>query len=265
MLLTLSISSLKKIISHNGRKGAKVGFFDLPDFAISELQLRGLNIPADLLHNRPLPDFDKFRDRADKAGCPCLVLYDSTPQSLGSDDQESEDAAERVRRLAVAANRLGCNALGIRCGGTDSPGTFDGTIRTVKSLMPSIERMELNLLLSPGEGLTGKPERLTDLIKRIGGFRIGALPDFAHAAGCGNCVEALRKLAPYAGAIHATVQGFSKTGAHKGYDLAECVAAIRSVGFVNTLAIDYTGGGDPVAEIDKARLILQAAIDTETS
>jgi hypothetical protein len=263
MLLTLSISSLKKIISLNGRKGAKLGFFDLPDFAINELQLRGLNIPADLLHKRPLTDFDTFRDRADKAGCPCLVLYDSSPQSFGGAD--SYDAAERVQRLAVAANRLGCNALGIRCGGPDSASTFDGTVRAIKSLMPSIERMELNLLLSPSEGLTSRPERLTDLIKRIGGFRIGALPDFAHAAECGDCVETLRKLAPYAGAIHATIQGFSKNGAHKGYDLAACVAAIRSVGFVNTLAIDYTGAGDPVQEIDKARLILQAAIDTEAS
>ena len=68
-------------------------------------------------------------------------------------------------------------------------------------------------------------------------------------------------LAPYAGAIEATVEGFSKKGAHKTYDLAACVTAVRSVGFVNTLAIDYTGAADPVANIEMARDILQAAID----
>jgi hypothetical protein len=30
---------------------------------------------------------------------------------------------------------------------------------------------------------------------------------------------------------------------------------------VNTLAIEYTGNGEPVDEIDRAREVLQAAID----
>ena len=61
--------------------------------------------------------------------------------------------------------------------------------------------------------------------------------------------------------VHATIGGFTKSGAHRGYDLAECVNAIRSVGFVNTLAIDYRGRGDPAEHIEKARVVLQEAID----
>ena len=89
------------------------------------------------------------------------------------------------------------------------------------------------------------------------------MPDFAHAAASGDAVETLRRLTPYAGVVHATVQGFDEKGAHLGYDLAQCVAAIRSVGFLNTLSIDYVGNGDPVANIEKARVILQEAIDAE--
>jgi hypothetical protein len=123
--------------------------------------------------------------------------------------------------------------------------------------------LELNILLAPNEGLAQTTDRLTSVIKRVGGFRIGSLPNFGAAAalGDGDPIEALRKLAPYAGAIEATVEGFSKKGAHKSFDLAACVTAIRSVGFVNTLAIDYAGSADPVANIEKARDILQAAID----
>ena len=70
-------------------------------------------------------------------------------------------------------------------------------------------------------------------------------------------------MAPYAGAVHATVEAFDQQGEHTSYDLAEGVAAIQSVGFVNTLAIDYVGSGDPVANIEKARQILMDAIEAQ--
>lgn len=263
MLLTLATGSLARRIAQNG-DGA-LTMLDVPRFAFNQLQLRGLNVPASMLAGWSLPQMDRLRDAADKAGCPCLVLVQKVPLPLASDDPaERQAAAERVRRLAVAANRLGCNSLAIRCGGPDTDEAFEQAATEIKALMPAVERLELNVLLAPGEGLTHEPDRLTELIKRIGGFRIGSLPDFAHAASTGDAVEALRRLAPYAGAVHATVEGFTKSGRHRGCDLAACVAAIRSVGFLNTLAIDYTGEDDPVESIERARDILQAAIESES-
>jgi sugar phosphate isomerase/epimerase len=209
-----------------------------------------------------------LRDRADKAACPCLVLVEDAPLPFADGDPTKRHAAvERVRRLAVAANRLGCSAVAVRCEGPDDDSAFEATADQIKSLMPHVERMELNLLLSPSDGLTAATERLTSLIKRIGGFRIGSLPTFGAAAraGSGDPIETLRKLAPYAGCIHATIEGFSRKGEHKSFDLAKCVKAIRNVGFVNTLAIEYVGAGDPVPNIEKARDILQNAIDCEAA
>ena len=237
---------------------------DVPDFAISQLQLRGMNVSSSMLSGWSLEDLDRLRDRGDKAGCPCLVLIEDKPLRFADTDLSVvESAAERVQRLAVAANRLGCNAVTVRCEAPDTDEAFERTASEIKIIMPAVERLELNLLIAPHEGLTDSPDRLTDLLKRIGGFRIGSLPDFAHAAASGNIVEALRKLAPYAGAVHATVQGFDKKGVHKRYDLAQGVAAIRSVGFLNTLAIDFVGTGDAVKNIETARKILQEAIDAD--
>ena len=264
MLLTLSSGSMRNRLSANGHRG--LGILDLPAFTVKELQLHGLNLPASMLSGWSLEDLDKLRDRADKAACPCLVLIEDAPLMLAHDDDKvRRNATERVRRLAVAANRLGCNAVALRCEAPETPEAFDVVADEVRSIMPSVERLELNILLSPCAGLTATTERLTSLIKRIGGFRIGSLPSFgaAAASGAGDPTEGLRKLAPYAGAIQATVEGFTKKGAHKSYDLAACVSAVRSVGFLNTLAIDYIGDGDPVANIELARGILQKAIDSE--
>jgi sugar phosphate isomerase/epimerase len=262
MLLTLSTGSLRRrLLSSNG---SGLTMLDLPDFAIRQLGLHGLNVPASMLAGWSLDDLDRFRDSADKAACPCLVLIEDVPLPLGDEASAVRSkAGDRVRRLAVAANRLGCSALAVHIEAADHDEAFDAVLAQIKELMPSVERLELNVLIAPHPGLTHSTERLTALIKRVGGFRIGSLPSFRAAAECGggDPIESLRKLAPYAGAIEATIDTFTKKGEHKAYDLAACVAAVRSVGFVNTLAIDYTGDADPVPAIEMARDILQKAID----
>jgi hypothetical protein len=235
MLLTLAAGSLRSLISADG--GGSMSLLDVPEFSIGKLQLRGVNVPSSMLAGWSLEDLDRLRDRGDKAGCPCLVLVEDTPLAFAGTREKTNAAGDRVQRLAVAANRLGCNALAVRCEAPDTEQAFDRTAERLKAVMPAVERMELNLLVAPHAGLTAEPDRLTDL--------------------------ALRKLAPYAGAVHATVQGFDKKGAHRRYDLAQGVNAIRSVGFLNTLAIDYVGNGDAVDDIEKAREILQRAIDSD--
>ncbi len=261
ILLTLATQSLSTRLKAKGDDALTL--LDLPNFASRQLQLRGLNVPASMLKGWSLEDLDRLRDRADKASCPCLVLNEDSALPFAGSPRKREEAAERVRRVATAANRLGCNALSLTFDAPDTDDAFDMVATEIKALMPAIERLELNVLLAPGTGLTSTPDRLTDLIKRIGGFRIGSLPSFGHAAESGAMIETLRKLAPYAGAIHATVCDFTKKGAHKAYDLSECVEAIRSVGFLNTLAIEYVGDGDPVEGIEAARQLLQTAIEAD--
>lgn len=262
MLLTLATNTVAQKMSAAGRKGRAL--LEVPQFAIHTLGLRGLNIFASSLAGWSVSDLDALRDRADKAACPCLVLVDDTPLDLDVDDDESADAAiDRVRRLAAAANRLGCNSIAVSVGAPDSDDAFEHAAMTLRDAMPGVERLELNLLIMPGEGLTDAPDRCTDLIKRIGGFRIGSLPTFAHAAKAGDPIQVLRKLAPYAGAIHASVYPFTKVGKHGKYDLADCIHAVRAVGFTNTLAIEYLGKDDAQKAIERARDIMQAAIDVE--
>jgi len=263
MLLTLATRSLAG--GGSGRWSSNgAGMLDMPGFAIRELELRGLNVSASMLSGWTPEQLDELSDQADKAGCPCLVLVDDQPLSFASPNARTRaNARDRVSRLGIAGHRLGCSAIAIQVNAKDTEDAFDLAASEIKEAMPSIERLELNLLLAPSKGLTSDPDRLTELIKRIGGFRIGSMPSFEHAASTGDPVEALRKLAPYAGTVHASIRSFDAAGEHEGYDLRACVEAIRKVGFEHTLAIEYIGPGDPVEPIRKAREILQAAIDEE--
>ncbi|MFO0875633.1 MAG: TIM barrel protein [Phycisphaerales bacterium] len=267
MLLTLAVSSLRALVQGASNGDAlRLKPLEIPAFARETLGLHALNVPAWMLRGWTMADLDRLRDVADKAGCPCLLLVDDEPLELGASGATARDAAlDRFQRLAAAAHRLGCNALAMAVkGGTGAKGAgeeaFERTVTALKAAIGRVDRLELNVLLRPGPGLGEDPARLTELIKRVGGFRIGSLPDFGHAGRSGQPELTLRKLAPYAGAIHATIEGFDASGQHTGCDLAACVHAIRSVGYQNTLAIEYVGKGDPVADVLRAKEILVGII-----
>ena len=261
MLLTLSTNSLNKLMA---AKAEPLHLLDIPALAYDKLDLRGLNVAASMLKGWSMQELDALRDAADKAHCPCLVLFDDVPLPFAAASPAERDSArERLQMIGKAAHRLGCNSIAVKVEAPDTDEALELAANEIKNAMAPVERLELNVLLSPEPGLTADPDRLTELIKTIGGFRIGSLPDFGSAAATGDAIGALRKLAPYAQAIHATIKSFSKNGSHSGYDLNECVQAVRSVGFENTLAIEYIGKADPIAAIDKAREQLQQAIEDE--
>lgn len=262
LLLTLTTSSLQAMLDPKADPPRTL--MDVPDYAINSLQLRGLNINAHQLSGWGFDELDALRDRADKAACPCLVLVEEEALAFGHDDPEIQEGAhERIRRLAVAANRLGCNALAVRCSAGDDEERLDSCAEHLREIMASIEHLDLNLLVSPHEGLTDDPERLTDLIKRIGGFRIGAMPIYGRGTNEEDELDHLRQLAPYAGAIQLCVHKFNRNSNHTGLGLAAAIETIRKVGYVNTVTIDYVGEGDPARDIELARVQLQCAVDAE--
>lgn len=261
IVLTLSVGAVRPLIAANDPRCPTI--FDVPRFASTELGLRGLNVPTGLLAGKSINDLDRLRDLADKASSPCLVLVEEQPLAFAAEKPDVKAAVEeRMRRLAAAANRLGCRDIAVRCVSTTSDADFERTASGLKTALHEIDRYDLNVLIVPHEGLTSDPSKLTDLIKKVGGFRIGSLPSFGHAHATGDIEKTLRKLAPYAESIDATIVGF-KGETHQPFDLKVCVDSVRAVGYVNTLALDYAGKGDPIEDLKRARGILDAAVQTE--
>ena len=116
------------------------------------------------------------------------------------------------------------------------------------------------LFRSPHGGVLEKGDPLVDLVKKVGGFRIGALPSFQHAFDSGRMTDTLRKLAPYAQAMLAQVRGFNAKGEHADWAIEPCVETLRAVGYGNMLALDWTGKGDGIKALVKARDVLRDAL-----
>ncbi len=258
MLLALAARSLRSMLVG---KDASLTLTDLPRFAHEQLGLHGLMLSADLLAGRTRDDLARLRDAADRARCSCLVLFEEDPQKLAAADGSA--AEERIRRVMAAASLLGCNAAGVAIDAPDTPDALDVVSDRLKALMAEAEQREINLLVMPGplgssqnqsQGLTSSPERLTELLKKVGGFRVGTMPDFADAARAEDMPAYLRKVTPYASAVLGSTLGFKALdGAldderaiveHEGFDLAAAVEAIAAVGYDGAVGLDYRGPGD---------------------
>ncbi|MFM1889857.1 MAG: hypothetical protein RLZZ565_614 [Planctomycetota bacterium] len=234
---------------------------DLPRYAIEELGLRGLSVAASILAGCGPRDLDRLRDAADRAHCPCLTMVESAPLAVDeASGTFSEAAADRLQRLAAAASRLGCSALAVSVA-ADAKSDPDRIASAMRQGVQAIERHELNLLLTPSpKGPLADSEGVIDLIRRVGGFRIGCMPTFGHAASSDDGEATLRRLAPYASAMVADLDPLtaSKGGAFDDR-LAGWVRAIRTVGFASTLALS-SSAKDAAARIVRAREHLEPVI-----
>ncbi len=262
MLLILSAISLQKRLKSSGAKA--IALADLPIFAREQLGLFGLSFHTSVLTGLDGKAIDRLRDAADKAACPCLVLVESEPQVMGADEDATEASIERMLRVLQVAHRLGCNSTALRIEAKDTEENLEGAADAVKVLLERADRMEINVLICPHAGLTDTPKKATSLIKKIGGFRIGSMPDFQAAAASagGDPREYLRHVTPYAQAVVATVGSFDAAGKHEGYDLGACIEAVSGVGFEGALIIEHRGKGDAEESIVRAREALESAVRT---
>jgi len=206
MLLTLHTDSVASLLKPT-RKGAKprLALPDLPAFARQTLDLHGLNITTDLLAGATRTTLAQLRERADKERCACLLLIEPNPMKLASeDDAIGNIGVDRARKVLQAAHILGCNAAAISIDSTDTEDFLDFSVDRIRQIVDTAEKLDMNLLISPRKGLTANPERVTEMIKKIGGFRVGTLPDFQTAVESGDANAYLRKLVPYASVISAT-------------------------------------------------------------
>lgn len=259
MVLTLSAISLRDRLKPGD--GAIPGHL-LPRYVADEFGLNGLHLQSSLLRGWEVKDIDALRDQADKAVCPILLLQEDAIHKLGDiPDDEASLVQSRMSRVLRVAHRLGCPAVAMSV--DLAPGEDDEELLAdqLKRTVHEAERLEINLLIAPAEGYTSSAERLTTLIRRVGGFRIGSLPSLAAAAATGDAPGYLRALTPYASSLTASVGVIDEDGTHSAYDMAACIAAIRSVGFDGTMGIECSTTADVEEQITRAKTLIEGFLE----
>jgi sugar phosphate isomerase/epimerase len=209
MPLALSASALKSRLTTAKTRGAGnsnlMTLTELPAFVRNELGLTGLLLTTDLLVGADRSRLMHILESADKAACPVLAIAEVNPLPLADpDDRKADVAVERCLRVAQAAHWMGCSAFAVPVLAADTEDAMEQAADRLKGVARKAEKLDLNLCISPSAGLTKTPEKVGELLKKIGGFRIGTMPDFAAAADSADKIAYLRRLVPYASMVVAS-------------------------------------------------------------
>ncbi|MHA7813911.1 MAG: TIM barrel protein [Phycisphaerales bacterium] len=287
MMYSLNVNSIRSLLKKRGKNTLTVQ--DLPKYTRENMDLRALNLSTDLLKGMGRSEIARIRDNGDKVGCTCLML--SEPEALDMAGSKGDASVDRMSRVIIAGSVLGCNAVSMSIKAPDTDDAFDAVVDHMKEVLESADSADINVLIAPNEGLTSDPDRATDLVKAIGGFRIGTLPDFQAAHESGDPVHYLRRLTPYATVVNASTLKFeeaepddeamqaadglsgldalaaeleamddSAPPKHVGYDLEPLVGAIKAVGFSGNIALDYRGDDDGTLGVLQTRDAIEAAL-----
>lgn len=239
MLLIFSAATYRASIKSSRRK-LQLG--DLPRQAHEEFGLSGLLVTTDLLSGWDMPEIDQLRVQADKAACPCLALVEPDAHDLGCrDNEKAAQSIDRMQRVLLAGHRMGCSAVGFRASSSNDSAACDRLVNRLKIVVAQAEKLDVNFLLAMAKGPTETAEGLIDTIKKVGGFRIGALADFQDAGATDDPPDTIRRLAPYGPLVIASSIEFDDDGAHTRYDLNACAQALADVGYDGSIAIEYRG------------------------
>lgn len=207
MLFSLNVNSVRDVLKRRGARAVAV--YELPQYAQEQTGLHAMTMSTDLLAGATRETLVRIRENGDRVGCACLLLSETASMPFGDPkDQAGEDAVKRLTRVVEAASLLGCNSASFEITAKDNDEAMETVADRVRIVLERADRLEIMVLIRPGKGLTEQPERLTDLIKMIGGFRIGTMPDFEQAVASGDPVHYLKKLTPYASVVNAATLGF---------------------------------------------------------
>lgn len=207
MMYSLNTNSIRSVLKRRGARAISPA--DLPKYAMDQFGLRAINFSTGQLAGLTPKDLEKIRDSGDRVGCSCLLLSQNDPLPLGEiKGSKAIEAVERMTRVVKAASLMGCNAVSVAIQSKDTDDHFEQASESMKQVLEAADRAEINVLISPTKGLTEDADRLTDLVKGIGGFRIGTMPDFVHASKSGDPVGYLKKVTPYASVVNASTLGF---------------------------------------------------------
>lgn len=279
MLLTLHANSLRSMLV--GASGPQhLALVELPSFARQTLGLNGLMVPTSMLSGLSREELGKLREQSDRAGCALLSIVEDAPLALGAaNERDALAGLERLGRILKAGGTLGCSSVIVKVGAPTGDDALGRALERLKSASDLAERLEVTILLQVNKGLTSTPEALTTLIKRVGGFRVGACPDFETAAASADPALFMRRLTPYASAAIAATQSFASKKAktaepagheedpdagvdHEPYAIEPLMKAMIAVGYDGSLAIDYRGGGDATLGVLRSRTLLERCVSS---
>jgi len=260
MELGIALYSLRRAI----QSGA-IRTVDVPAVCADKLGLRRIDPTYPLLPIAHAPVRRQFKANADAAGVVITTVAVAGEGDLSASDPAlRKQAVDNHRKWFDYAAEFGAAAFRADTGGEGLQHDPDAIKRCTESFATLAEwarQTGIEVMIENHGGISGNPDAVVQIIQQLG-EHVRTVPDFGNFPDEIR-YDGLRKMMPYAIAVHAKVHGFEPDGTHPRYDLARCIEIIRSAGYTGGVSIEFegpTGGQDEPANELEGVLIARDAL-----
>jgi sugar phosphate isomerase/epimerase len=265
MDLSLAGWSLQRLFrrSENPLKLTDFARFSKEQFGITALELNNI-----FFESTDPKYLSELRASAEDAGCRLLnIAVDEQGDLSNTNHLHREIAILNYARWIPVAAEIGCSAIRANSGGKDlsnPQASLQACIESFRRLCDIARPLGVAVLMENHWGLSSDPEAMVRLMEAVesshGKGAIGTVPDFGNWPKEIDRIAALKRILPYAQAVHAKVMDIDESLAHPAFDLEACVRATRESGYKGYLGIEYEGSGDCVEGVKRASRKLRGLI-----
>jgi len=233
---------------------------DFPRLAREEFGIQAVELNSPFFASLDAAYLRELRHRAEAEGVALLnIAVDNQGDLSAAEPEQRRQAVENHRRWLDVAATLGCNAVRANTGGRDAPNLEERVARcmeTFGALAEAAASRGLRMLIENHGGVSGDPERIVRIVQGVGGTAIGTLPDFGNFPAAIR-YDALAKIAPFAGAVHAKTYAFNAQGEETTLDVGRCVRILLDAGYRGPFGIEFEGQGDDHEGVLKTKALLE--------
>lgn len=223
------------------KPGPLIDLLDFPESIADRYQIHRIEASAAHFASREPSYLTEFRRRIERAHSH-LVCIDlkNDPGGLSLRDPAAREAA---KEWIDAARILGASAVSAALGAVN-PADLSPAIAAYRELSVYARRRRIQMLIQNELGID--PGIIVDIIRQVGGWGIGALPDFAQFLDAAARDAGLEILLPRAPVLcHANGASFDAMGNETAFDFRSCVAMAKRCRFRGTYSVEYDGTRDP--------------------
>jgi sugar phosphate isomerase/epimerase len=241
---------------------------DFPGFVRDEFGLDAVELNSPFFESRDPQYISQLRKSAQQARVKLLnIAVDESGDLAAESPSIRLDGINNYSRWIAVAREVGCAAIRANSGGkniVDRAAAVENCIESFHQLITAGREQGVAILMENHGGISADADTIVHIMKELGKSHpagsFGTLPDFGNWPEGVDRYESIRKIMPFAGAVHAKVKEIDQNLDHPAFDLARCVRIARDAGYRGYLGIEYEGPGDEVEGVRLAVRKLQPMV-----
>lgn len=217
---------------------SRIDLYDLPRLVSEELDIRILDLVSTMLNTRERAPLERFRARAEGAGCVITNLKVNLPKLRydSEDDATRRHALDEYKRWIDAAVMLGARWL--RPFPADAKPRWQTLVDSLAELADYAEPRGITLLVENYKWLDKEPNAIPRLVKALSG-RVAGQPDTFNWVDDATRRAGLAAAFPHALSCDFKVRDLGPDYEHPAYDLRAAFEIGRKEGFAGPWCIEH--------------------------